>query len=223
MPADMISVVIPVFNGALFLASTIENVLAQGINDLEIIVVNDGSTDKSEAVALSFSQYITYLKQANKGPSAARNLGIQHANGKYLAFLDYDDVWSDSNLMTLLNAFEPSVDIVMGQIQEEHFDHAQQTWIPCREVTFSPSLVAMLARRTAFEIVGLLDETITIGEDKDWFYRSRESNLVIKYLKNHVALHHRRHNSNITNNMEAPEHYLLSLMRQSLKRRGVFR
>ena len=217
-----VSVIIPVFNGARFLAGAIECALAQGVPSLEVIMVDDGSTDGSAEIAAGYKDRVAILRQANRGPSAARNLGIARSRGQFLAFLDCDDVWSRDYLQTSLAALRAGVDIVLGKIQERHFDAERKLWVDSRAPIFSPSLCAMLARRRTFTQVGPLDEAIRIGEDKDWFYRAREAGQTILYLHDHVALYHRRHEANMTRDMGRPEAYLLALMRKSLQRRGVF-
>jgi GT2 family glycosyltransferase len=89
----MFSVIIPTFNRVVLLNSTLESVFAQRDSDYEIIVVDDGSTDGTMAYLQSHVPQIKILRQPNKGPGAARNLGACHASGTYLAFLDSDDLW----------------------------------------------------------------------------------------------------------------------------------
>lgn len=91
----LVSVVIPAYNSASFISETIDSVLSQTFKDYELIVVNDGSPDTSELenVLASYAQKIVYLKQENRGPSAARNYGIKKAQGEFIAFLDSDDIW----------------------------------------------------------------------------------------------------------------------------------
>lgn len=89
-----ISIIIPVYNGELLIERCLDSVVSQnGGFDLEIIVINDGSTDNSEEIILKYDKPIKYLNQDNQGPAAARNKGIEVASGKYLAFLDADDYW----------------------------------------------------------------------------------------------------------------------------------
>jgi len=88
-----VSVIIPVFNGGKFIGQAIDSVLKQTFRDLEIVVVDDGSTDETPSVVAQFSDRILYLRQENQGVSVARNTGIEAARGDYLAFLDADDVW----------------------------------------------------------------------------------------------------------------------------------
>lgn len=91
-----VSIITPVYNGERFLPLTIQSVLAQTYTDWEMIIVNDGSSDKSEQIALSFSEHdprIKVVSQKNAGSAAARNNGIRRAEGRFIALLDADDLW----------------------------------------------------------------------------------------------------------------------------------
>src|SRR5262245_55801056 len=89
----LFSVIIPTFNRAGLLAGTLESVFAQRFKELEIIVVDDGSTDGTMDYLQSLGKRVIVLQQPNQGAGAARNLGAGHAKGIYLAFLDSDDLW----------------------------------------------------------------------------------------------------------------------------------
>jgi glycosyltransferase involved in cell wall biosynthesis len=99
-----VSVVIPAYNCAEYIAETIDSVLKQKFREHEIIVVNDGSpdSDKLERALKMQSEDIIYIKQRNAGPGVARNLGIEHARGEIIAFLDADDVWQPEYLASQL-------------------------------------------------------------------------------------------------------------------------
>ena len=95
----MISVVIPLYNKESFITETIQSVLNQTFADFELILINDGSTDKSEAVVKTFNDHrIRYKSIANSGVSVARNTGIELAKFTWIAFLDADDWWAPSFL-----------------------------------------------------------------------------------------------------------------------------
>jgi glycosyltransferase involved in cell wall biosynthesis len=87
----LVSVVTPVYNGEAFLRETLESIFAQDYEPFEVIVVDDGSTDGSAAIARSYPA-ARYIRQHNQGPAAARNAGIAAARGEFLAFVDADDV-----------------------------------------------------------------------------------------------------------------------------------
>lgn len=102
----LISIIIPTFNRARYLPAAIDSVLSQGFDDCEVIVVDDGSTDDSLKLLAAYGQRIRVLTQANAGAGAARNLGIGHAVGEYVAFLDSDDLWFPWSLRTLRDVIE---------------------------------------------------------------------------------------------------------------------
>jgi len=103
-----ISVVMPCYNAESHLTDSIESVLGQSHPDVELIVVDDGSTDGSRSILEGFGDKITRVFQQNKGPGPARNQGIAHATGQYVAFLDADDYWDQECLQELYNALDGS-------------------------------------------------------------------------------------------------------------------
>jgi len=114
--APLVSVVIPAYRAAEFIAATLDSVLAQSFKDYEIIVVNDGSPD-SEDLEKALEPYrdrIIYLRQENQGPAGARNTGIRTARGRYVALLDADDIWDSAHLTAQLAVLEadPSIAVV---------------------------------------------------------------------------------------------------------------
>jgi glycosyltransferase involved in cell wall biosynthesis len=111
-----VSVIIPAFNTAEFIAETLDSVFAQTFRDFEVIIINDGSPDirELEQVLVRYRGQIIYLKQENRGLAGARNTGIRYARGEYLAFLDSDDCWLPDYLASQLKLFEdtPLLDVV---------------------------------------------------------------------------------------------------------------
>ena len=103
MSMPNVSVIIPTYNQAMFLADAIESAIAQTYQNHEIIVVNDGSTDNTEVVAQRYNDKIRYLYQKNQGLAGARNTGIMAARGEYIALLDSDDIWDPSFLTTMID------------------------------------------------------------------------------------------------------------------------
>lgn len=93
-----VSVVVPAYNAGRFLRESLGSVLAQTFQDLEVVVVDDGSKDDTPAVVLSFGDAVRYVRQENQGVSAARNRGIELSQGRFVAFLDADDIWSPEKL-----------------------------------------------------------------------------------------------------------------------------
>ena len=101
MNDPIVSVIIPAYNSEKFIGETLYSVVRQSFQAMEIIVVDDGSTDGQNEIIKTIMKEdarIKLIQQANRGVSAARNLGIEHAKGQYLAFLDADDVWLPHNI-----------------------------------------------------------------------------------------------------------------------------
>jgi glycosyltransferase involved in cell wall biosynthesis len=126
MKPPTVSVVLPFLNGERFLAEAIESVLAQTYRDWELLLVDDGSSDRSPQIALDHAardqDRVSYLRHPGgrrRGISASRNLGVAHATGEYVAFLDADDVWFPGKLeeQTRLLSFHPEAAMLYGLSQ----------------------------------------------------------------------------------------------------------
>jgi len=214
-----VSVIIPVFNGERFLAEAIESVLAQAYHPLEIIVVDDGSTDSTGEIAHRFADQISYMRQPNRGPAAARNAGLRHAQGDLINFLDHDDLWTPGKLASQGPAFakSPSVKIVLGHLQRLKLTHSHG-FVSHGSPELSLNLGASLIRRQVFHAVGTFDESLRWAEDLDWYMRARELGVSI-LVQNDVVLFYRRHDTNLTNQTQETNRGAVQAVRRSLERR----
>jgi glycosyltransferase involved in cell wall biosynthesis len=189
-----ISVVIPTYNGRAWIGATIASALAQTMPPFEIVVVNDGSTDGTADVLREFGEGIRVVSQANRGLSAARNVGIGAARGEMIALLDDDDLWFPEKLalQAAVLAERPEVGLVFSDI--ECFDHASGDVLSARNerslarlqtVEAGPGVrllersaqfraalddtfalpSTLLIRRAALDAVGPFDETLRYAED----------------------------------------------------------
>lgn len=117
-----VSIIIPIYNGALLIKRCLDAVYKQeGDFQLEVIVIDDGSTDNTLDILSSYAKALIVLKQSNQGPAAARNKGIEKATGKYLAFLDADDFWEPTFLeetVSFLEKNETAIAVSVGQIHK---------------------------------------------------------------------------------------------------------
>lgn len=206
-----VSVIIPVFNGSLFLKSAIQSILDQNYDPIEVIVVDDGSTDNSAEIAQSFSSKVNLIRQKNKGPSSARNKGIRLARHELIAFLDADDLWTDSSLAARVNFLKKysHLSAVLG--------HSQRTNRSCSPELFA-SLGGALFHRSAFNTIGLLDEALEYGEDVDVFFRLREQGLGLGIISDTVQIY-RIHKDNRTRMKNTLEMGVLKVLHQSIRRR----
>ena len=179
-----VSVVIPTYNLAQFLPDAIASVREQNWPDLEIIVVDDGSTDDTPGVLerLAREGQLRCFRQENAGASAARNRGIKEARKEWVAFLDADDLWMPGKLAAQFEALErkPSAAFSFGD-QRLRFKDGSEVDQPSR-ATDAPLLLQMLvgnifatpaviARRDCFDAVGLFDTRLRTGEDWDMWMR----------------------------------------------------
>jgi len=106
-----VSVVIPAFNNAAYVGQAVDSVLAQDYKDLEIIIVDDGSTDHTSDVISNYGNSVNYIYQDNGGAPVARNTGISAAKSEYIAFLDSDDIWEPTNLATKMKVLREHADL----------------------------------------------------------------------------------------------------------------
>lgn len=189
-----VSVVIPVFNAEPFLADAIDSILTQHYSPLEIVVVDDGSTDASAAVAARYP--VTLVRQATAGIGAARNAGVSAAAGILLAFLDADDLWLPGKLARQVDALQsdPSLDIVLGHV--EHFV-SPGTTAAHEAPPAGPAYLAgaMLVRRDSFDRVGPFVTDLRVGEFVDWYARAKEAGLKTLVLPD-LVLRRRLHDTN---------------------------
>lgn len=115
----LISCIVPVFNGERYLWEALESIFAQTYRPIEVLVVDDGSTDGTGAVAASYGSRLRYLWQPNAGPAAARNRGLEAARGEFVAFLDADDLWHPEKLARQMARFaaRPGLDGSVAHVQ----------------------------------------------------------------------------------------------------------
>jgi glycosyltransferase involved in cell wall biosynthesis len=224
MSAGLVSVVIGVYNAERYLGEAIDSVLAQDYRAIELIVVDDGSTDGSGAVAQRYPE-VMYLHQENGGNGAARNTGIGVATGDYLAFLDADDRFTPGKLTLQMEALErdPELDLVFGHEQEfvsPELDDETRRRIraPAPEPMPWTAPNLMLIRRASFDRVGLFETGVRVGVTVDWFLRAKEAGLRYAVLPETV-LERRLHTENNGIREAASRSQYLAVLKASLDRR----
>ena len=199
----LVSVVIPVYNCEQFLPQAIQSILNQTYRSIEIIVVDDGSTDGSRAVAKRFDDScVKYFYQPNSGIAAARNMGIKISKGKFLAFLDADDLWLPVKLSIQLVPFlrNDSLDMVFGHVLQ-FFDPGNNEVSQVfgqQEQQKHPGVITgtMLIKRRSFLKIGMFDAGYRVGEFIDWYSKALEIGLKEMILPD-VVLRRRIHTANI--------------------------
>lgn len=205
MPAPRVSVVMPAYNCAATVRDAVDSVLAQDDIDLELIVVDDGSTDGTRDVLAGYGKRLRLLRQANAGPAAARNRALALARGEYIAFLDADDLWLPGKLRAQLDYFarHPDIDVVYGHWirwnagepppasppDTEGIDETASGWIYTGMLLDSMiHSITALVRRDVIDAIGGFDESLRTGEDYDFWLRVTRRYRVAK-LKRTLALY----------------------------------
>lgn len=179
MPQPKISVVIPTYNRAHLLYEAIQSVLNQTFTDFELIIVDDGSTDNTEEVVRSIiDPRVNYLKQSNRGVSAARNTGLKVCTGEFVAFLDSDDLFLPERLSLQINRVtaDPTIGLVYGlyygttdQGTTKKLSGTCYAELDLRRLLLGPVFhwSTVLIRRSSLEKSGDFDETLSVGEEWD--------------------------------------------------------
>src|SRR3954447_17150068 len=222
----LVSVIVAAFQAEAFLEEAIESVLAQDYAPFEVVVCDDGSTDRTPQILAPPTQLRTgrpphpapaAARQPNSGAAAARNAAVAASSGELLAIFDADDLWPPTRLTVQADYLvqHPEVGCVLGR----------QEWIepPPRltrdavygELDGIPLLSAML-RRSAFDAIGGFDESFTHSEDMDLLFRLRERAIPIEILPD-VVMFRRFHGTNLTGSAPSTSPLLRSL-RQKLER-----
>jgi glycosyltransferase involved in cell wall biosynthesis len=221
----MISVLIGAYNAEQFIAEAIESVLRQTYKAIELIVVDDGSTDRTREVVESFAELgVKYHFQANGGAAAARNHAIRLSQGEYLAFLDADDAWTEMKLELQMDEFagDPSLEAVFGMVQQVSQHEWEQKLLDTpgsdTELLKGYTQATMLIKRESFLRIGLFTEDHTVGEFVDWLPRAKESNLNMKLLP-HLFLRRRIHNNNLGIRKRSEINDYLKVLKDSIDRR----
>ncbi len=223
-PQRLVSVIIPVFNGETHLVDAVDSIRRQEYASVELIVVDDGSSDDTAGAVRRLPQDgLRYVYQENGGPSRARNRGLALAQGDVIGFLDADDAWPPCRLRRQLAVLdrESSIDVVLGQTQLLRPSAGDATRSRFEKdgppiVFLSPN--AALFRRRVFERVGGFDEALRYAEDIDWFMRARELDVPLA-VEHDVAWLYRRHERNMTRGRSMRELRVLDVLKRSLDRR----
>jgi glycosyltransferase involved in cell wall biosynthesis len=191
-----VSVVMPVYNCQNFIQAALESILAQRYPMLEVLVVDDGSTDASAAVAQQYSQ-VRLFQQANRGIAAARNMALQHARGPFVAFLDADDLWTPGKLRVQFAEFaaRPEVEMVTGRTEQFVDSGCTLQLDQVAEAQDGVLAGSVLIRRPALERVGFFDEQLRLGEFIDWQSRAANAGVHSSHLPI-IVLRRRIHGGN---------------------------
>ena len=210
MSAPLVSCIIPVFNGERFLGEALDSVLAQTYRPVETIVVDDGSTDGTPAVAARYGQRVTYLRQPNAGSAAAKNRGLRAVQGELVAFLDADDLWHPDKLARQRQRLleRPQLSLCFTRFQSFWMPELAEEASRYRDDPLSApcsawSIGTLLTPRATFERLGPFQDGLRGNENMIWFLGALRAGALIEVLPD-VLMYRRFHRGNDTR--RGPEH-----------------
>ena len=212
MSNPLVSIITPVYNGEQYLLAAIESGLAQTYQNFELLIVNDGSIDNSADIIKPFlkDSRVIYIEQKNAGVAAARNTAIKQARGKYVGFLDQDDLWRNNKLEVQVAALEQDESVALVHSRQDYIDlqgnKIDYEWITgasgyCFKDMFKKNRIAVLTvliRKTIIDEIGLFNEQLSGTDDYEMWLRVTLK-YPIQYVDQALAFY-RFHDSNISKN-----------------------
>lgn len=222
----LVSCIVPAFNGEDYIEETLDSIYAQSYTPIEVIVVDDGSTDSTASIVARYRSKVNYFHQENSGPAAARNLGLAQATGDWIAFLDADDLWHAEKLERQVARFvaRPELDYCVSYIRnfwipeleseaERFKDHPRSKPVP------GYSTHTLLAKRPLFTAIGGFDTTLGHCDDTDWFMRASEHGAIGELLPETLAYRRLHGNNRSRIHADRSQSEYLRLIKASLDRR----
>jgi glycosyltransferase involved in cell wall biosynthesis len=219
----LVSAVLAVYDGERFLAEAIDSILAQTYEPVEVIVVDDGSTDGSAGIARECKQ-IRYIFQPHRGHPAALNAGIDASTGEFIAFLDADDLWMPEKLSLQIPYLieHPDAGHALALLRNFVEPGAELPPRPTQDLLVSDEALltvgTLVARRDVFEKVGLFDTDYVHGYDVDWFVRAKEAGVALGIVRE-TCLLRRIHGRNMSFDREARKLAFARVLRSAIDRR----
>jgi glycosyltransferase involved in cell wall biosynthesis len=220
---SLVSVIIPTYNYGSFLAECVNSVFRQSEKNIEIIIVDDGSTDNTSDVVKAFKGRVKYIFQENKGLSAARNTGLKYASGDFVQLLDSDDLLGINAIAAKANFLRQNPDVSIAVSSPNHLFsslsadgepiitgdwHLYRSNLDIHLAYFNIAPIhAFLVRRTAVERVGYFDESLEACEDYDYWLRAAALGYVPHYCGEGMAVYYRRHPTSMSSNLRKQYHH----------------
>ncbi len=214
-----VSVILPVYNGEDYIREALDSVFAQSYRNLEVIVVDDGSTDNTAHIARSYS--LDYIRQENQKDAVARIRGIEAATGDFLTFIDHDDRWAVNKIELQVEAFlqDPRVQYVIGHV-ELFIDEKNPPSFAVRKLLLQKPHVGYLPG-TLMARNELMDQFPISAHypgatDMDWFFRVQKAGILGAILQP-TLLYRRVHGKNMSTDWQAQYRNMLSIIKDSLR------
>jgi glycosyltransferase involved in cell wall biosynthesis len=219
----LVTCIVPVYNGETYLAAALDSIFAQDHRPLEVIVVDDGSTDRSAATARSYGDLVRVVERPNAGAPAARNTGLEEARGEYVTFLDSDDLYRPAKISTQLRFLveHPEIDLcacTAKNFWEPGLEDEKARYEAAGRVLISHHFATLLATRAAFERVGPIDASRQSGDYIEWFHRARDLGLTVGVIPD-VLIDRRMHGASHSRHAAGGMDDIFELARARIARR----
>jgi glycosyltransferase involved in cell wall biosynthesis len=226
--AFSVSIIIPLYNGAQWIESTLENVFLQRVKPHEIIVIDDGSQDdgafRVERIAKQYEDLIRLYRKPNHGVAHTRNMGVQLAQGNLILLLDQDDLLLPDAIEQHLNVWraQPTAKVTRGNEKMSLVEgHTPPSWIQkdwLDVVKTGSNFSSFILHRSLFEIVGPFNEIYSMASDSDWFSRAKE--LGIQFIPvDNLTVIRRIHGTNHSAQVTTAQDELTRILHASILRR----
>ena len=225
MKTKLISVVVPAYNAEKYLAETLDSIRGQDYQPHEVLVVDDGSTDNTAAIAKSYPE-VRYIWQCNQGLATARNTGLANAVGELISFLDADDIWLSGRSRIEVEYLDahPEAGCVMARMRNFlQPGVAQPLWATnemLHEDFEAYQIGALLAQRWVFEQVGNFNAEYVSASETDWFMRLKEAGITMGILSE-VLVRRRIHANNMSANHTLRAQSRLRILKASIDRKRM--
>ena len=219
---SMVSVVIPTYNRQDLIMEAVQSVLDQVYEDFELIIVDNASSDKTlDRLQEIKDPRVKIFVESRHGASFARNTGIAHAQGQFLAFLDSDDLWLPEKLAVQMNEIQslPRGSIVFSQYSE-FFNEQQAVRRTLSGGPLNLSVITMLIRTEDFRSIGSFDESLQVGEFLEWYARATNSGMTISKHDTVLSLRRIHPGNSVANARQAKDYLEACRTIINLRRKG---
>jgi GT2 family glycosyltransferase len=221
----LVSVMMPTYNNGRYIGQAIESIYAQNYKNIEVIVIDDGSTDNTKEIIKKY-QDIKYFYIEHKGISLARNIALEKSKGEYIAFCDSDDYWLPEKLNTQMQYFKdhPDCEIVFTKYENFFEDEKLKTnkramHEKMMEKFLKQYLPSSIIKKELFEKYGNFDENFSGVEDTEFLYRLLKKGVSISHIIPEVFYIRRIHGQNVTLNYNQDTvKYITAILRKGVRK-----